>query len=96
MSICLATQGIDNYKPWSDDLRAQHLALREQVMPMREFVEHLMFNMDPELSIIMRRGSSLKGSGLLDEETAALAVLTMAAPKIYATIVDYDQFKDET
>ncbi|TKA50134.1 hypothetical protein B0A53_06510 [Rhodotorula sp. CCFEE 5036] len=88
-------QGSINYNAWSDDMRAEHLALGEQVMSTREFVEHLLFNMDAEVSVVLRRGTSLKGTGLLDEETAALAVTTTTAPQIYKTVVDYDKFNDE-
>lgn len=93
--IRASTQGQLDYEEWSDVLRAQHLALGEAVMSTKEFVEHLLFNMDAELSIILRRGASLKGTGLLDEETAALAVSTAAVPSIYAAVVDYDKFNDE-
>ncbi|GAA5981406.1 hypothetical protein JCM10908_004099 [Rhodotorula pacifica] len=93
--IRASQQGQYDYEEWSDAMRAQHLALGEGVMSTKEFVEHLLFNMDAELSIILRRGSSLKGTGLLDEETAALAVSTTAAPQIYASVVDYDRFNDE-
>ncbi|GAA5882921.1 hypothetical protein JCM3774_000948 [Rhodotorula dairenensis] len=94
-SIRDSKQGAEDYKIWVDDLRAQQLALGEQVMSTKEFVEHLLFNMDAELSILMRRGTSLKGSGLLDEETAALAVSSAATSIIYAASIDYDRFNDE-
>ncbi|GAA5879490.1 hypothetical protein JCM3774_002697 [Rhodotorula dairenensis] len=71
------------------DAKAKDRALTQK------FVEHLLFNMDTELSIILHQGLALKGTGLLDEETAALAVSTGATSSIYRTVVNYNKFNNE-
>lgn len=46
-------QGARDFEDWIDDLRTEQLSLTERILPTREFIETLLFNMDEELSSIL-------------------------------------------
>ncbi|GAA5878148.1 hypothetical protein JCM1840_002257 [Sporobolomyces johnsonii] len=49
--------------------------------------------MDPELSIVLRQGTALKGSGLHQDELATLADTTSTT--VYPSTIEYDMFNNE-
>ncbi|GAA5920998.1 hypothetical protein JCM5296_000444, partial [Sporobolomyces johnsonii] len=66
--IRTSRQGERDYEEWADEMRTEHLALTEKVLSGRDFVECLLYGMDVELSIVLRQGTALKGSGLHQDE----------------------------
>ncbi|GAA5914643.1 hypothetical protein JCM5296_002447 [Sporobolomyces johnsonii] len=88
-----AKQGERDFEDWLDDLRSEHLALTEKVLPTRDFVEALLYGMDSELSAILRQGVALKGSGLHQDDLIAIAFSTTET--VYPNTLDYDTFDRE-
>ncbi|GAA5980988.1 hypothetical protein JCM11641_001420 [Rhodosporidiobolus odoratus] len=89
-----ARQDGQDYEDWVTAMRTEHLALTEAVMPLKEFVECLLYGMDSELSVILRNGTSLKNSGLHQDEMANLA-FPSTTPTVYTPTVDYTAFDVE-
>ncbi|GAA5977503.1 hypothetical protein JCM11641_000983 [Rhodosporidiobolus odoratus] len=89
-----ARQDGQDYEDWVTAMRTEHLALTEAVMPLKEFVESLLYGMDSELSVILCNGTSLKNSGLHQDEMANLA-FPSTTPTVYMPTVDYTAFDVE-
>ncbi|GAA5973435.1 hypothetical protein JCM11641_006458 [Rhodosporidiobolus odoratus] len=89
-----AKQDNRDYEEWSTALRTEQLALTEVVMPTKDFVECLLYGMDPELSVVLRNGNVLKNSGFHQDDMANLA-FPSTVPTIYAATVDYATFDVE-
>lgn len=98
-------QGARDYEEWSQGLRADHLLLTDKMMSTREFIKCLLYGMDPELSSILRRGDSLKGSGFHEDDQAAQflaetakltpTTTTTATTVTTSTATDYEAFDRE-
>ncbi|GAA5994080.1 hypothetical protein JCM11641_005958 [Rhodosporidiobolus odoratus] len=89
----MAKQGDKDYEDWVDELRADHLALTDKVLSTRDFVESLLYGMDQELSSTLRQGTSLKNTGLHQDELDAVAFTTTTT--VYPSSVDYESFDKE-
>ncbi|GAA5921705.1 hypothetical protein JCM1841_007097 [Sporobolomyces salmonicolor] len=89
-----AKQDGHDYEDWSTAMRTEHLALTEAVMSTKDFVECLLYGMDPELSVVLRNGVALKNSGFHQDDMANLA-FPSTTPPCYATTVDYAEFDAE-
>ncbi|GAA5880790.1 hypothetical protein JCM8547_003960 [Rhodosporidiobolus lusitaniae] len=86
-------QGDKDFKDWIDDLHTLQLSLTDRIYPTRDFVEVLLYNMDAELSTVMRRGLSLKGTSFYEDNLSAISFGT-AAPAVVVS-VDYNKFDRE-
>ncbi|GAA5993032.1 hypothetical protein JCM11641_000854 [Rhodosporidiobolus odoratus] len=89
----MAKQGDKDYEDWVDELRTDHLALTDKVLSTRDFVESLLYGMDQELSSTLRQGTSLKNTGLHQDELDAVAFTTTTT--VYPSSVDYESFDKE-
>ena len=88
-------QNGQDYEMWSQQLRSDHLLLTDRMMSTRDFVKNLLYGMDEELASILRRGTSLKGTGFHEDDQSA-AYLTSATQTPTANAeVDYEKFDRE-
>ncbi|GAA5908929.1 hypothetical protein JCM5296_006825, partial [Sporobolomyces johnsonii] len=90
-----ARQGERDYDEWSNAMRAEHLSLTARIMTTREFIKTLLYSMDPELCSILRRGTSLKGSGFHEDDLADIALSKEPAATVYSREIDYEGFDRE-
>lgn len=94
-------QGSKDYGLWSQELRADHLLLTEKILSTRDFVKSLLYGMDPELAAILRRGTSLKGSGFHEDDQAELFISASSSAgassgtKTTTSAIDYEKFDRE-
>ncbi|KWU40960.1 hypothetical protein RHOSPDRAFT_27953, partial [Rhodotorula sp. JG-1b] len=89
-----AKQGGQDYGVWSQTLRSDHLLLTDRIMNTREFVKCLLYGMDHELSSILRRGESLKGTGFHEDDQAAL-FLSEKKTTVGSAEIAYQKFDRE-
>ncbi|GAA5831335.1 hypothetical protein JCM3770_006411, partial [Rhodotorula araucariae] len=85
-------QGETDFEDWLDEARTRQLSLTDKVYPKREFIETLLYNMDEELSAVLRRGAALKGSGFHVDDLSVAAF--SSSPAVHGAI-DYDKFDAE-
>ncbi|GAA6026234.1 hypothetical protein JCM8202_000461 [Rhodotorula sphaerocarpa] len=89
--IRTSKQGEKDYATWSQELRSDQLLLTDKVMPTHELVKNLLFNMDDELSAILRRGKALEGTGFHEDDQSALFLAKDSDTKTNQP-VDYEKF----
>ncbi|BGP32763.1 hypothetical protein JCM10296v2_004547 [Rhodotorula toruloides] len=85
-----AKQGDEDYEVWSSSLRTEHLQLTDKVMPTRDFIECLLYGMDPELSTLLRRGTFLRNSGFHEDDLSLIAPSTSTLA--FTAPLNYDKF----
>lgn len=85
-----AKQGDEDYEVWSSSLRTEHLQLTDKVMSTRDFIECLLYGMDPELSTILRRGSFLRNSGFHEDDLSLVALSTSTL--VFTAPLNYEKF----
>ncbi|GAA6054862.1 hypothetical protein NBRC10513_006213 [Rhodotorula toruloides] len=90
--IRFSKQGDRDYEDWADEMRMDQLSLGDRVLSSRDFDECLLFNMDRELSGILRRGTALANTGFHSDDQVSLA-LGLASTVIAS--VDYEAFDRE-
>jgi hypothetical protein len=86
-------QGSDDFEDWLDDVRTEHLSLTDKILPIRDFVEILLYNMDSELSAVLRRGTALKNTGFHEDDLATVAFAVV--PLAFTAPVNYEKFDHE-
>ncbi|GAA5945229.1 uncharacterized protein JCM15063_000600 [Sporobolomyces koalae] len=62
------------YSTWSTTLRDLHSTIGSAILPDRDFVEHLLYNMDPELCAFLRAHDVLLNTGLQQNDLTHLSI----------------------
>ncbi|GAA5995184.1 hypothetical protein JCM11641_004411, partial [Rhodosporidiobolus odoratus] len=87
--IRASRQGEEDFEDWLDEMRTLQLSLSEKVLPTRDFVEGLLYNMDPELSSVLRRGVALKNTGFHEDDLSTLSFAAVI-PLAFTAPLDYE------
>lgn len=87
-------QGSTDFEDWIDDMRTLQLQLTTRVLSDRDFIEHLLYNMDPELCSFLRRGTSLQHSGFHEDDLSKLAFVTTKSTAV-SSCIDFEEFSRE-
>ncbi|GAA5833759.1 hypothetical protein JCM3766R1_000089 [Sporobolomyces carnicolor] len=82
-------QGLTDFEDWIDDMRSLQLQLTTCVLPDREFVKHLLYNMDPELCSLLQRGTLLQYSGFHKDDLSQLAFVS-TKPTTVSNPIDFE------
>ncbi|GAA5963457.1 hypothetical protein JCM3765_003078, partial [Sporobolomyces pararoseus] len=90
-------QGDRDFNEWMEEMRTLKLQLTDNVVTDRWLIEMLLYNMDSELSAILRRGTSLKNSGFHEDDLAKLAFVYKngITNMVLTSPLDFEKFKYE-
>ncbi|KDE02315.1 hypothetical protein MVLG_07120, partial [Microbotryum lychnidis-dioicae p1A1 Lamole] len=75
-------QGNHDYATWASGLRASQLQLGQTALSNIKFIKILLFNMDPQLSVVLRQNDLLLGTGLHQDDLDYVAASKAALPKL--------------
>lgn len=88
-------QGERDCLEWSQSLRSDQLLLTDRIMSTNELVKCLLYNMDPELAGVLRRGTSLDGSGFHEDDQTSLFLSASSTTPPVRKSVDCEKFDRE-
>ncbi|KDE02105.1 hypothetical protein MVLG_07319, partial [Microbotryum lychnidis-dioicae p1A1 Lamole] len=80
-SIRHSKQRLTDYTSWASGLRASQLQLGQAAFSDTSFIKVLLFNMDPQLSVILRQGDLLLNTGMHTDDLDYVVASKTALPK---------------
>ncbi|SGZ16663.1 BQ5605_C020g09054 [Microbotryum silenes-dioicae] len=89
--ICPSHQGNSDYSTWASGVRASQLQPGQTTLSNIEFIKVLLFNMDPQLSVVLRQNDLLLGTGLHQDDLDYVAASKAALPKL--KMLSYEAFE---